>query len=92
MKHILHIELLDADEAAEAALAAALHREGFTSTIAGRDGTRFHLPKGEWAFDGKATVHDVLDMAKRAAASTGKGHRAIATEVGNQVWSGLDPA
>lgn len=92
MKHILRIELIDADDSANAALATALHREGFEHSVAGRDGQRYRLPSGEFSYDGKATVHDVLEAAQRAANTTGKKYRAVATEVAGQVWAGLDPA
>ena len=90
MKHIVRIELLAASDPDREALSRALRLAGFEHTVAGRDGQRFVLPAGEYTFDGKATVYDVLDLAKRAAASTGKECRVLATEVAGQVWFGLE--
>jgi len=83
------VELHAADEDDYEALHAAMEQEGFDRTITSGDGVTYHLPTAEYYRSAQLTQQQVLDSAKRAAATTGKSYAVVVTESNGVTWTGL---
>jgi hypothetical protein len=90
-KFTVRVELHYADDDDYERLHSAMERVGFSRTITGSDGTEYSLPTAEYNTDG-TDADAVLDLAKRAADSTGKRFAVLVTESQRRRWSGLDKA
>jgi hypothetical protein len=86
------VELHDANGLHYEILHNAMAVQGFKRTITADTGAAYHLPTAEYDFDGLADLHQVLEKAKFAAATTQKRAAIIVTESAGRTWSGLDPA
>lgn len=53
---------------------------------------RYHLPTAEYNSHGDISLNAVLNLAEKAAASTGKKYSIIVTQSGGRLWTGLPPA
>ncbi len=67
----------------------AMSNEGFSRQITSDEGVTYHLPTAEYDFRGSENRSSVLDKAKRAAASTGRSHGILVTELAGRTWMGL---
>jgi hypothetical protein len=70
-------------------LHAAMEKVGFSRIIAADDGTRYQLPTAEYDRSTALTCEQVLNQAKVAANSTGKGNAVLVTETTRRMWNGL---
>lgn len=73
-------------------LHGAMEREGFSRAIRSDQGSWYHLPTAEYDREGPLTTEQVLDSAKRAAATTGKKFGVLVTEGFRRTWFGLPAA
>lgn len=73
-------------------LHVAMEREGFSRTIKADGGGRYHLPTAEYDRSGALTLAQILESAKRAAASTRKSFAVLVTEAVARTWYNLPPA
>ncbi len=67
----------------------AMQNEGFSKLIASDDGKTYHLPRGEYNISTNNDYSQVLEMAKRAVASTQQSAEILVTESVRRTWSGL---
>jgi hypothetical protein len=86
------VELHGANEADYFTLHAAMATEGFVRTIRKDGEPAVHLPTAEYSEIGEFTINQVLEKAKRAAATTRKKFGVLVTqsEVA-RAWYGLEP-
>ncbi len=72
-------------------LHTAMEAEGFSRTIK-IDGITYKLPTAEYNYcRGELTKQQVLDAAKRAAATTGRTYAVLVTQAnGARLWDGLE--
>lgn len=67
-------------------------KRGFSNVIVADGGARYRLPTAEYNFVGTATRAQILELAKSAAAPTGKKFAVIVTESAGRTWEGLEAA
>ena len=70
-------------------LHTAMEREGFSRSIQASDGHRYQLPTAEYDRNGSLTAAQVLEAAKRAAASTRKSYGVLVSEANSRTWHNL---
>lgn len=86
----VRVELRGATESDVAVLNTEMEKRRFSRTIApAHAGKRYRLPAGEYDFTGEATAQGVMDLAKSAAAVTGRVYTVLVTEVGHRTWYNL---
>jgi hypothetical protein len=86
------VELHAADEYDYTALHTAMAKEGFSRTIRKEGESAFHLPTAEYSKNGEFTINQVLEDAKRAAATTRKAFGVLVTQSEiARAWYGLEP-
>lgn len=90
-KFTVRVELHDGRERDYTQLHEAMRDEGFSHAIRDSDGTEYYLPTAEYNFDGDAGRNQVLNAAKRAADTTGRGFEVIVTESAGRTWHQLTP-
>ncbi len=70
-----------------------MEKEGFRRTIHLTDGPLFQLPTAEYNKSASLTTDQVLELAKKAAATTKKKFGVLVTKAdGVRAWFGLQPA
>jgi hypothetical protein len=92
--YTVRIELHNADEDDYASLHAAMEDNGFVRWIAGKDGSKNHLPTAEYNLaDTVLELSEVLDRAKTAANSVKPTPTPwiFVTKSAGRYWSGLKP-
>lgn len=70
----------------------AMEKAGFTRTITGDDGARFHLPTAEYFCQGDYRAELVRDTAQKAADTTGKTNAIIVADAKIVAYTGLKSA
>ena len=88
-KFSVRVELHAASYADYEKLHASMERRGFSRTIKADAGKTYHLPTAEYDGGGDVTLQQVLELAKAAAAETGKTFEVFVTESAGRVWFGL---
>jgi hypothetical protein len=88
-KFSVRVELHAASYADYEKLHASMERRGFSRTIKSDAGRTYHLPTAEYDGGGDVTLQRVLELAKAAAAETGKNFEVFVTESAGRVWFGL---
>jgi hypothetical protein len=83
------VELHGANPQDYETLHAAMEHEGFSRFIAGSDGRWYQLPTAEYNRIASVPRDQVLESAKRAAATTKKAHGIFVTEAVTSTWCGL---
>ena len=81
------VELHEATEEDYEKLHAAMEVEGFTRTILNKAGTEYFLPPAEYNRSGDVTKDEILEAAKRAAATTGKRFSVLVTQGARKWWN-----
>jgi hypothetical protein len=89
MAFTTRVELHNATYSDYETLHESMRKEGFNRTIRSDDGIAYHLPTAEYDYPGNATRNNVLERAKRAAATTGKSAGVLVSEATGRTWSGL---
>lgn len=69
-----------------------MERIGFSRTILGSDGSRYHLPPAEYYVESEFTGVAVRDAAKKAADTTGRRSAVLTTMASAIFWVGLAKA
>jgi hypothetical protein len=88
-KFTTRIELHGASERDYNTLHEAMKERGFSRTIRNSKNVKYHLPTAEYDLIGDYQPDDVVDMARTAAAETGKKAWVLVTEAKSRIWSGL---
>jgi|SRR5580704_616847 hypothetical protein len=88
-KFSVRVELHAASYADYEKLHASMERRGFSRIIMADGGKTYHLPTAEYDGGGDITRQQVLELAKVAAAETGKTFEVFVTESAGRVWFGL---
>jgi hypothetical protein len=70
-------------------LHAAMEQEGFSRSIQAADGHWYQLPPAEYHRGDSMKRDDVLESAKKAAATTQKSYAVCVTEAVSSTWVGL---
>jgi hypothetical protein len=70
-------------------LHAAMRKEHFTQTITSSDGIEYHLPHAEYNRETNLTLEQVLESAKKAAASVWTDFSVLVTESNGRKWHNL---
>ena len=70
-------------------LHAAMESQGFARTITSDQGVEYMLPTAEYYREGQLTRDQVIESAKRAAATTRKSYAVLVTESNGLTWVGL---
>lgn len=86
------VVLSDADRDDYEVLHQYMAAQGFSKTIASKEGTVYELPDAEYDYRGNVNKSDVLERAKAAAARTKRGYKVLVTESNGRTWHGLDRA
>ena len=73
-------------------LHAAMERRGFSRTILGDDGSRYHLPTAEYDLTSERSGEEVRGLAAAAAEETGKKYAVLVTKALSRYWTGLPKA
>jgi hypothetical protein len=89
---MVRVELHGADWEEYNELHVAMEREGFKRTILADNGVLYQLPPAEYRIEGYYRVEEVLAMARRAANTINRLYAIIASQVGPQIWVGLEVA
>lgn len=85
----VRVELHNAEWTDYEALHTAMERRGFSRLITADSGRAYHMPWAEYNGEGGLTSTQVLDIARKAAESTGKQSSVLVTEAGSRAWFGL---
>lgn len=64
-------------------------QQGFSRQIKSDEGRIYELPWAEYDGSGNLTSTQVLDLAKKAATTTGRKNSVLVTEARTRAWSGL---
>jgi hypothetical protein len=91
-RFIVRIELHTAGDDDYETLHDEMKAAGFKQTVKGEDGTRYELPSAEYSYKGDATIDDVREKAKAAAAKTSRRAGVLVTKSAGSAWAGLDRA
>jgi hypothetical protein len=83
------VELHHASDDDYEVLHSAMKTEGFSRTITFGD-VSYHLPTAEYNRSGELTTDQVLESAKRAAATTGRNYAVLVTESNSRKIFGLE--
>ena len=67
----------------------AMEGKGFSRQIAADDGQIYQMPWAEYNGSGNLTCVEVRDIARAAAATTGKQNSVFVTEATSRAWIGL---
>jgi hypothetical protein len=93
-KYTTRVELFDTDDGTSeeyTKLHAAMEKAGFSRTIKSDEGHEYHLPPAEYNFEGNRARKEVIELAKTAAAKSGKEYSVIVTESNGRTWHNLKP-
>lgn len=92
-KFTVRIVLLDTENDWEIydKLHKAMEKEGFSKTIIGNNGKEYHLPDAEYNLIGEYSAENVMNMSKRAAATTGREYSVLITPSSGRYWHNLKP-
>ena len=88
-KFSVRVELHAASYTDYETLHASMERRGFSRTIKADEGKTYHLPTAEYNGGGDVTIQRVLELAKAAAAETGKSFEVFVTESVRRLWFGM---
>ncbi len=83
------VELFDTNDGTSeeyTKLHIAMEEAGFTRTIKSDDGIEYYLPPAEYNFTGNVTRQDVFDLARAAAAKSGKEFSVFITQANGRLW------
>ncbi len=69
-------------------LHAAMEKGGFSRTVLGSSGKRYHLPRAEYDFSSDLTREEVRDKASAIANAVDQDHGVLVTK-GDKCWVGL---
>ncbi len=72
-------------------MAEQLSRSGIVDVIKGGNGVRYKLPDAEYHYEGRATIDQVFEASKAAAAATRRRYAVFIAEVSQCKWIGLQP-
>jgi hypothetical protein len=86
---ITRVELHDADWSDYERLHAAMEAEKFYRVIKGSNDKWYHLPTAEYHSTGTLSAEDVRELAKKAAAKTGKSFSVLVSQATDIVWYNL---
>lgn len=85
----VRVELHEAEWTDYEQLHAAMEEKGFSRLIKADNGSTYHLPWAEYTGTANLTSTQVLDIARTAAATTGKRNAVLVTEAVSRAWAGL---
>lgn len=71
-------------------MADQLSRSGIVDTIVGSNSARYEMPPAEYHYNGPASIDQIFDAAKAAAAATGRRCAVMIGEISRCKWVGLD--
>jgi hypothetical protein len=89
MKYTVRVELHGATGEDYETLHSAMEDVGFLRYIADSDGTKYELPTAEYNWSGQKDKHEVRNLAKRAAATTGLEYSILVTKSDGRTWHNL---
>lgn len=92
MSFVIRIELNDSTLSDFTILHQAMSSMGFSQKISSDDGKEYHLPRATYL--GKTSSHtksQILELAKKAVAQTGKTSEIFVAEYSGATWVGLKP-
>lgn len=88
--YIARVELHSANWDDYEVLHASMQRRGYSRTIRGNDGKRYHLPTGTYVVEGStSTLQNALNLATEAARETGRKSWVLVSDWINATWLGL---
>ena len=88
----VRVELHNASWSDYETLHEAMAAHGLHRTISSSDGKEYQLPMAEYNLVAAVEKAAVLQMAKQAAAQTGKKAAVLVTDSKGRTWDGLEPA
>lgn len=94
MRFTIRVELFDTNDGTSEEydiLHKAMEAAGFSRTIVGNDGVKYHLPPAEYNVVGEFTPENVRQAACDAAAKTGKKYSVLVTPSDGRYWQNLKP-
>ena len=88
---ITRVELhgVNHDHSSYQVLHEAMKAAGFLRTITGSNNTAYHLPTAEYNLINSLTLLQVLELAKAAAATTGKQYSVLTSHINQATWYNL---